>query len=245
MVTLNPFQGPTSGGNDVIITGTAFTGATMVKFGAKNASFTVDSDTQITAVAPSNSSAVQVVVTTPFGSSTPVWYFYLLPPSKSSLSSTAGPLSGATTTLTGANLTTTTAVEFGSTAAASFDVVNDTTVDIVAPTVTTPATVPVSVTTRGGTSNGITFSFVAAPTVTSMDPTAGPDYGGTASTITGTNFSAVTDVIYGTDSAAFQLIDDSTLISYSPGGTGTVGITVLSPGGSNTSQSFTYNVTPG
>ena len=78
-----------------------------------------------------------------------------------------------------------------------------------------------------------------------MDPTSGPDYGGTSSTITGTNLSDVTDVLYGTDSAAFQLIDDTTLISYSPGGTGTVGVTVLSAGGSDTTQSFTYTVTPG
>jgi hypothetical protein len=245
MVTLNPNQGPTSGGNQVIITGSAFTGATSVKFGTKNASFTVNSDTQITTTAPSNSSAVQVVVTTPYGNSIPVWYFYIQPPSKSSLSSSAGPLASATTTLTGSNLVTTTGVSFGATPAASFDVVNDTTVDVVAPTVTTPASVPLSVTTRGGTTNGLTFTFVAAPTVTTMDPTAGPDYGGTASTVTGTNFSDVTDVIYGTDSAAFQLIDDSTLISYSPGGTGTVTITVLSPGGSDATQSFTYNVTPG
>jgi hypothetical protein len=37
----------------VTITGTNFTGATAVRFGAINAaSFTVDSDTQITAVSP-------------------------------------------------------------------------------------------------------------------------------------------------------------------------------------------------
>lgn len=58
MVTLNPNQGPTSGGNQVVLTGTNFTGATLVKFGTKSASFTVDSATQITAVAPSNNAAV-------------------------------------------------------------------------------------------------------------------------------------------------------------------------------------------
>ena len=45
--------GPTLGGNQVILTGTGFTGATQVYFGTTAAtSFTVDSDTQITAVAP-------------------------------------------------------------------------------------------------------------------------------------------------------------------------------------------------
>ncbi|GAA3839762.1 IPT/TIG domain-containing protein [Streptomyces phyllanthi] len=245
MVTLNPHQGPTSGGNQVVITGTGFTGATSVKFGTKSASFTVDSNTQITAIAPSNSNAVQVVVTTPYGTTAPVWYFYILPPSMSSLSTTSGPLSGAALTIYGANLYTATAVRFGTENAASFNVVNDNRIDVVGPTLTTAATLAVSVTTKGGTANGLTFRFVAAPTVVSMDPTTGPDYGGTPSTITGTNLSDVTDVLYGADSTAFQLIDDTTLIAYSPGGTGTVPVTVLSAGGSDTSQSFTYTVTPG
>jgi hypothetical protein len=40
------------GGEDVIVVGTGFTGATAVTFGPLEAFFTVDSDTQITAVAP-------------------------------------------------------------------------------------------------------------------------------------------------------------------------------------------------
>ena len=65
---------PTSGGpgTTVVITGTGFTGATGVTFGGTDAaSFTVDSDTQITAVAPAgmDSGEVDVVVTTAAGSS--------------------------------------------------------------------------------------------------------------------------------------------------------------------------------
>ncbi|WFB09937.1 IPT/TIG domain-containing protein [Streptomyces sp. LX-29] len=245
MVTLTPHQGPTSGGNSVVITGTNFTGATRVAFGTKSASFTVDSATQITATAPSGNSAVQVVVTTPGGTTAPVYYYYILPPLKSSLSQTSGPLSGATTTLTGANLVTTTGVSFGSDPAAGFTVVNDTTVNVTAPTVTTPATVPVSITTQGGSTNGLTFRFVGAPTVTSMTPTSGPDYGGTSSVITGTNLSDVIDISYGPEQAAFQIVDDTTIVSYSPTGTGTVTVTVTSVGGSDSSRSFTFVAEPG
>jgi hypothetical protein len=49
---LDPNSGPAAGGTTVTITGRNFTGATAVRFGATNATFTVDSDTQITAVSP-------------------------------------------------------------------------------------------------------------------------------------------------------------------------------------------------
>ncbi|AUH42789.1 IPT/TIG domain-containing protein [Streptomyces sp. CMB-StM0423] len=244
MVTLNPNQGPTSGGNQVVITGTNFARATGVKFGSKSATFTIDSATQITAVAPSNNAAVQVVVTAPGGGSSPGWYYYIPPPSKSGLSSTVGPLNGIPVTLTGASLQTATSMSFGANTAVP-TAVNDTTLNVQVPPVTTPQTVPVSVTTMGGTTNGLTFTYVGAPTVTSMSPTTGPDYGGTASTIIGTNLSDVVDVSYGPDSCAYNIIDDTTIVAYSSGGTGTVTVTVTSVGGSDSSQSFAYVSSPG
>ena len=69
---LNPSSGGLSGGMSVIITGSNFTGATGVSFGGVAASsFTVNSATQITAVAPAASAAgsVDVTVTTPSGTS--------------------------------------------------------------------------------------------------------------------------------------------------------------------------------
>jgi hypothetical protein len=50
---VSPGVGPVAGGNTVTITGTGFTGATAVLFDQTEAtSFTVDSDTQLTAIAP-------------------------------------------------------------------------------------------------------------------------------------------------------------------------------------------------
>jgi hypothetical protein len=52
----------------VTITGTGFTGATAVKFGSTNAtSFTVNSETSIIAVSPKGKGTVDVMVTTPAG----------------------------------------------------------------------------------------------------------------------------------------------------------------------------------
>jgi hypothetical protein len=57
-------------GTTVTITGGGFAGATAVRFGsAKARSFTVDSDSSITAVAPTGSGTVGVSVTTPAGTS--------------------------------------------------------------------------------------------------------------------------------------------------------------------------------
>ena len=64
-----PGGGVLAGGTTVVLTGYAFTGATLVKFGASNAtSFTVNSATQITAVTPAGSlGQVDITVTTPLG----------------------------------------------------------------------------------------------------------------------------------------------------------------------------------
>jgi hypothetical protein len=69
-----PNQGPTVGGNTITITGTNFTGATAVRFGAvpvpRDATFTVDSPTQITVtVPPQAAGVVDITVTTPSGTS--------------------------------------------------------------------------------------------------------------------------------------------------------------------------------
>jgi photosystem II stability/assembly factor-like uncharacterized protein len=67
---LNPKEGPETGGTPVTITGTGFTGATQVLFGAfATSSFTVDSDTQITSVSPAGTGTVDVLVATPSGTS--------------------------------------------------------------------------------------------------------------------------------------------------------------------------------
>ena len=68
---LSPASGPTTGGTSVTITGSNFTGSTAVSFGGvPAASFTLNSGTQITAVAPAAAAgSVDVRVTGPGGTS--------------------------------------------------------------------------------------------------------------------------------------------------------------------------------
>ncbi|MEU4588539.1 IPT/TIG domain-containing protein [Kitasatospora aureofaciens] len=77
--SISPASGAT--GSVVTLTGSGFSGATAVRFGAVAApSFTVVSDTQITATAPAGSGTVQVTVTTPGGTSNYLAYTHTAPP---------------------------------------------------------------------------------------------------------------------------------------------------------------------
>jgi YVTN family beta-propeller protein len=66
---LNPSSG--SAGTTVVISGFSFNGVTSVTFGGVQAAFTFNSDNTITAIAPPGTGIVQVIVTTPGGSSSP------------------------------------------------------------------------------------------------------------------------------------------------------------------------------
>jgi hypothetical protein len=80
VASLSPQLGPVRGGTAVIVNGTDFEDASEVKFGDRPAtSFTVDSETKITAVAPAagESTSVPVSVTTAAGTAVaPVEYKY-------------------------------------------------------------------------------------------------------------------------------------------------------------------------
>ncbi len=73
VTSISPTSGPTGGGTTVTITGTGFNYAApsgAVKFGAANATYTINSNTQITATSPANSAGTyDVTVTTVGGTS--------------------------------------------------------------------------------------------------------------------------------------------------------------------------------
>ena len=96
--SVSPPSGTTNGGTSVTITGSGFTGASTVSFGAKPASsFTVDSDTEITANSPPGTSGpVDVTVSGPGGMSgisSADQFSYLAAPSVTRVSPDTGPQS--------------------------------------------------------------------------------------------------------------------------------------------------------
>ena len=198
---LAPTAGPTAGGDTVTITGVHLTGATGVSFGGNVASnFTVVSDTQMTASAPAGSGTVDVRVTTPNGTSVVApadKYAYTSDSTVSALNPSSGPTAGGNTvTITGTNLSNASAVSFGVTPATSFSVLGQTQISAVAPP-GTAGMVDVTITTPGGisaTNAGDQYTYVAAPTVSAVSPSAGPTVGGTSVTISGTGFTGATAI---------------------------------------------------
>lgn len=93
--SLGTTSGPTVGGTSVVISGTEFGEVKGVAFGSNSASYTVDSEGQITAIAPAtNASSVPVTVTTLAGTATsPQNYTFLAPtpPATSGSSTSDGP----------------------------------------------------------------------------------------------------------------------------------------------------------
>jgi len=84
---------------------------------------------------------------------------------------------------------------------------------------------------------------VAAPSITSIDPTQGPLAGGTSVTVNGSGFTDVTGVGFGgTNAPNVQFVSDSQLTATSPQGNtaGDVQVTVVTPAGTSNAATFTY-----
>src|ERR1039458_1406067 len=154
---------------------------------------------------------------------------------------------GTAVTITGTNFVTGATATFGGTAATNVVVVNSTTI-----TATTPAgsagavTVTVTVSGQSGSlANG--FSYILPPTVSSVSPNSGSTAGGTAVTITGTNFVAgATATFGGTAATSVVVVNSTTITATTPAGSaGAVTVTVTVSGQSGSlATGFTYAVIP-
>ncbi len=253
---VSPSSGSTLGGTNVTITGTNFTGATAVTIGGSvAANVTVVNATTITATTPAGAAGpASVVVATPGGSNAANTLFtYVAPaPTVTEVTPSSGSTAGGTAvTITGTNFTGATAVTIGGSMASNVTVVNATTITATTPPRSAgPASVVVA--TPGGSNAANTlFTYVApAPTVTGVTPSSGSTAGGTAVTITGTNFTGATAVTIGGSAASnVTVVNASTITATTPAGAaGPAGVVVTTPGGSNAANTlFTFgtpNVAP-
>jgi hypothetical protein len=232
----------------VTITGTNLANASAVHFGSKTATITANTATSVTST--SGSGTVPVTVATPGGTSNPLSFFYVGAPFKSALSPGSGVTAGGNTvTINGTGLSTATAVRFG-TATATPTVVNDGQLTVTVPAGAAAGPVGVSVTTAGGTNNGLSYTYVDGPTIGTLNPNSGPPSGGTVVTITGTGFTTTQSVTFGSTPAPFTVVNDTTLSVVTPptpdGDPGSADVTVTTSGGpALAAPGFTYVSGPG
>ena len=157
-------------------------------------------------------------------------------------------------TIAGTNFAGTTAVDFGSSPAATF------LVDLAhldqrhLPGRPGRAPVAITVTTPSGTNvanPAAQYTYEAAPTVAAVSPGAGLPAGATQVTITGTNFTGAIAVEFGSSSTAiFSVTSPTSITATSPADLagGTVDVTVTTPVGTSAANPpadwYTYEAPP-
>ena len=252
ITSLTPSSGPTTGGTTVTIGGSGFSGASSVKFGSTTATtFTVTSATTIKAKTKAHpAGGVAVSVTTSGGSTvSSTDYTFVAPePVVTTFTPTNGPTTGGTTvTITGTGFIGASSVKFGTTTASGFTVTDATTIKAKT-RAHSAASLPVSVTTTGGTSTAPSdFAFVAVPSISTFTPTSGPATGDTVVTITGTNLTGATAVMFGTTTATTFTVTSATTIKATTRSqsVGSVKISVTTGEGTATSPAdYTFAADP-
>jgi hypothetical protein len=258
-------------GTVVTITGTNFDDTATVRFGTGGATnSTLNSATSITAPTTA-SGTVDITVATDTGTSDTNandQFTYSAgggQPAVASVSPNSGPTTGGTVvTITGTNFPTAAAtpgiaatlprlqVLFGDRLATSVTINTDRSITATSPPGS--GTVDVRVTISGGTSPlkppDDQFTYVvatAAPTVTGIGPRGGPETGGDEVTIMGTGFTGATQIKFGSTAAVNFTVEptDTEIMAITPPGTGTVDVTVTTPGGTSaTGTGDEFDCTP-
>ena len=224
--------------NSVTITGTNFTGATLVKFGpSAAASFSVVSNTSITAIVPTGASTGTISVTTPGGTATSSATFILTKPTPSISSftpATGGP--GTSITITGSNLLDTSGATVNG-ANAPFVVLSATSVIVGVPAGVAAGSGKIILSSSvlanaTSATNFKTSTSLVLPTVSKYSVTSGSV--GTPVTLTGQNFAGALSVTFNNVSAKFTVQSATTILTAVPANATTGVITVTSAGGVST-----------
>jgi alpha-tubulin suppressor-like RCC1 family protein len=150
---------------------------------------------------------------------------------------------GTSVRVAGIHFTGVMAVKFGSANASRFEVNSATSITAISPAGS--GIVDVTVSTKAGTSPVATVDqFSYEPAVTGVQPNDAPAAGRPSVTVTGTNFAEATAVKFGAvDAVRFRVRSASSITAVPPPGTGTVNVTVTTPGGTSTvgtADLFTY-----
>ena len=194
VTAVNPTAGPLVTVSSVTVTGTDLTTASAVIFGSVEVTtgIVVTDNEHLTVVLPDRTvpGFVDVTVRTSAGTSEAQGeendYTYVGVPTVDALDPPSGPLAGGgSLVITGTGLTGASAVVIDGANAPITAHTSDTSITVTIPAGTTEGQFDVLVTAPGGTSSGGTqYEYLPLPTVTNVDPIAGPLAGNTSVTVT-------------------------------------------------------------
>ncbi len=251
--SISPPSGYSSGGTSVTITGTNFFGIPTVSFGgteSDSVSF-VDS-TQLDVITPPGlAGTVDVVVTNPDSQSGTLnnGFTYIPPPRVDSISPVSGStLGGSTVSVIGTDFFGTPSVTFDGTPVSVIGAGSER-LDVTIP-VHAAGPVDIVVTNPDGQSDSLVdgFTYIPPPTLASVNPPSGYTTGGTAVTVTGTDFFGTPTVTFGGAAATgVTLVDSARLdVITSPHAAGVVDVEVTNPDGqlAHRNSMYTYMLPP-
>lgn len=198
LTAVAPTMGPIAGGTMVTLTGTNFAAtATVTLGGAACTGVMVTGATALTCTTAARAlpGAVDVVVTNPDGQKATLvgGYTYVAPPPTVTMVNPPSGLIGGMTsvTVTGTGFFAGASVAFGAANGTSVNVINATTLTVLTPMGAAAGAVDVKVTNADGQSATLAGAYtytLPAPTVSLIGPSSGSTLGGTAVTISGSNF---------------------------------------------------------
>jgi len=238
-------------GTVVSIPGTNFNNpaTTSVTIGGAAATFTLGSDTSITATVPcaATTGSGNVVVNNGAASLDngvldDFTVSAAVAPTITSFTPAGGPV-GTVVTITGTNFCGATQVLFNATPATVYTVVSGTSITATVPTGATSGLIHVTTPVAPPADSATSFGVGAAPTITSFTPASGST--GTSVTITGTNLTGVTAVKFNGTTATFTPSTATSVVAKVPAGATTGKITVTTPVSTATSATdFTVTTGP-
>lgn len=230
----NPPAGRT--GTNVIVSGTNLLSTTAFLFNGLASVFVVNNNNQLTATVPANATTGPLTLTGTGGGFPTASNFVVLP-TITSFTPSFG-IVGTSVTISGANFNVgSPVVTFGGIASASVTGISfgQLTANVPAGAVTGPITV----TTTAGTATSSSL-FHLPPVITSFTPTN--SLPGSTTTLAGTNFTGATAVLFNGTPAVFSSVTGNSLVATVPAGFTTGPLTIITPGGSNTSSGRFYAV---
>lgn len=231
ITAIAPTTGPV--GTTITLSGQNLSGTRAVLVGGLSVPFSQVSSSQVTATINATGNSGQVLLITN-GGNAPAPKNFTVTAGLTAISPTSGAV-GTPVNLNGFGLSSATAVKFNG-VKVPFNVVSDSQLVATVSSGTNTGTVNVAVPTGTITSS---LGFTVLPTLSSFSPTSGPV--GSTVTLTGSGFTGVSSVQFGSLYAAFNFLSDTQIAVTVPAGvsTSTIKVTV---GGASVTSSARFSV---